>query len=48
MKIKFNSDNNFTSKKPLKFHLMAIAIRPAFEEDSKLYLQDFLDDTLYD
>ena len=48
MKIKFNSDNNFTSKKPLKFHLMAIAIRPAFEEDGKLYLQDFLDDALYD
>ena len=32
--------------KPLKFHLMTINIRSAFEEDGKLYLQVFLDDAL--
>ena len=46
MKIKFNSD--FTSNKPLKFHLMTITIRSVFEDDGKLYLQVFLDDTLYE
>ena len=40
MKIKFNSDE--------KFHLMTITIRSVFKEDGKLYLQVFLDDTLYE
>ena len=44
MKIKFNSDDNL----PLKFHNITITIRSVFEEDSKLYLQVFLDDTLYE
>ena len=48
MKIKFNSDDNLPLNKPLKFHLMAITIRSVFEEDGKLYLQVFLDDTLYE
>ena len=48
MKIKFNSDNNLPLKKPLKFHIMTIAIRSVFEEDGKLYLQVFLDDALYE
>ena len=42
----FNDDLPFN--KPLKFHLMTINIRSAFEEDGKLYLQVFLDDTLYE
>ena len=46
MKIKFNSDDNLPLSKPLKFHMMTIVIRFVFEEDGKLYLQDFLDDTL--
>ena len=45
MKIKFNSDDNLPLNKPLKFHLMTITIRSVFEEDGKLYLQVFLDDT---
>ena len=46
MKIKFNSDDNLPLSKPLKFHMMTIVIRFVFEEDGKLYPQDFLDDTL--
>ena len=48
MKIKFNSDDNLPLSKPLKFHLITITIRSVFEEDGKLYLQVFLDDTLYE
>ena len=48
MKIKFNSDDNLPLNKPLKFCNMTITIRSVFEEDSKLYPQVFLDDTLYD
>ena len=48
MKIKFNSDDNLPLHKPLKFHLMTLTIRSAFEEDGKLYQQVFLDDTLYE
>ena len=47
-KIKFNSDDNLPLNKPLKFHNMTITIRRVFEEDGKLYLQVFLDDTLYE
>ena len=46
MKIKFNSYDDLPLDKPLKFHL--ITIRSVFEEDGKLYLQDFLDDALYE
>ena len=48
MKIKFNSDDDLPLKKLLKFHKMTIIIRSVFEEDGKLYLQVFLDDTLYE
>ena len=47
-KIAFNSDDDLPLKKPLKFHNMTITIRSVFEEDGKLYLQVFLDDTLYE
>ena len=47
MKIKFNSDDDLPLNKQLNFHNMIITIRPVFEEDSKLYPQLFLDDTLY-
>ena len=46
IKIKFNSDDDLPLNKPLKFHNMTIIIRSIFEEDGKLYLQVFLDDTL--
>ena len=48
MKIKFNSDDNLPFNKPLKFYNMTITTRSVFEEDGKLYLQVFLDDTLYE
>ena len=48
MKIKFNSDDNLPLNKPLKFRNMTITIRFVFKEDSKLYPQFFLDDTLYE
>ena len=47
MKIKFNSDDDLSLNKPLKFHNMTITIRSVFEEDGKRYPQVFLDDTLY-
>ena len=48
MKIKFNSDDNLSLNKSLKFTLMTITIRCVFEENGKLYPQVFLDDTLYE
>ena len=48
MKIKFNSDDDLTLNKLLKFHLMTIIIRCALSEDGKLNPQRFLDDTLYE
>ena len=47
MKIKFNSDDDSQLNKPLKRHNMTITTRSIFKEDSKLYPQVFLDDTLY-
>ena len=48
MKIKFNSEDNLSLNKPLKFHNVTITLRSAFEGDGKLYPQVFLDDTLYE
>ena len=48
MKIKFNSDDDLSLNKPLKFHNMTVTIRSNFEEDGKLYPRVFLDDTLYE
>ena len=48
MKIKFNSDDDLPLDKLLKFHNMTIIIRFVFEEDGKLYLQLFLDNTFYE
>ena len=47
MKIKFDSEDVFPLKKPLKFILMDVIIRSVFEEDGKLYVQVFLDYALY-
>ena len=45
-KIKFNSDDNLTLNKPLKFHNMTVTFRYVFSEDNKLYPQVFLDGAL--
>ena len=47
IKIKFNSDDNLSLSKPLKFYQMTITIRCVFSEDNKLYPQLFLDEALY-
>ena len=47
IKIKFNSDDELSLNRPLKFHAMIIIIRSVFKEDGKLYPQLFLDDILY-
>ena len=44
-KIKFNSDDDLPLSKQLKFHNMTITIRSVSDENGKLYLQVFLDDT---
>ena len=36
MEIKFNTDDDLSLNKPLKFHLMTIAIRSVFKKDGKL------------
>ena len=48
MKIKSNSDNDLPLNEPLKFHAMTIIIRSAFEEDDKLYPENFLGVALYE
>ena len=48
IKTKFNSGDHLPLNKPLKFHVMTIIIRSVSEEDGKLYLELFLDDTLYE
>ena len=37
MKIKFDSDDELSLNKSLKFHAMTIIIRSVFEESGKLY-----------
>ena len=47
MKTKFNSDDDLSLNKPLKFHTMTIIIRSVFEKDDQLYPQVVLDGALY-
>ena len=48
IKVKFNSDDDLPLNKLVKFYNMTIIIRSVFDEDGKLYLQVFLNDTLYE
>ena len=48
MRIKFDIDDNLLLNKPLKLPLLTIIIRCIFEEDSKFYLQLYLDECLYE
>ena len=45
-KIKFNSDDDLSLSKSLKFHATTIIIRHFFEEGAKLYSHVFSDDAL--
>ena len=48
MKIKFNSDDDLTLNKQLKFMSLTIIVRSVFEDDGKYYPQIFLDECLYE
>ena len=48
MKTKFDSDDNLPLNTVLKFRILTIAIRSAFEKDGKYYAKNFLDDSLYE
>ena len=48
MKIKFNSDDNLPLNKISMIHNMAIVIRYVLQEDGKHYLQNFIDECLYE
>ena len=48
MKIKFDSDDNLSPNRILKFRILTIIIRNVFEKDGKYYPQIFLDDCLYE
>ena len=44
MKVKFNSDDNLSLNKALKFDNMIIVISSVFEEHSKFYPHVYLDE----
>ena len=48
MKIKFDSDDDLSSNKQLKFPTITIAVRSAFEGEAKFYPQIYLDECLYE
>ena len=48
MKIKFSSDDDLTLGRILKFHMLTVIVRPAFEDDGRYYSQVILDDCLYE
>ena len=48
MRIKFDTDDNLPLNKTLKLRNITIDIRSVFEEDSKFYLQIYLDECLYE
>ena len=48
MKIKFNSNDDLSLNKQLKFLSITIIVRSIFEETGKCYPQIFLDECLYE
>ena len=47
VKIKFNSDDQLLLNQTIKISTMTIVVRAVFHENSKYYLQVFLDEFLY-
>ena len=47
MKIKFNSDDELLLNQTIEISTMTMVVRAVFHENSKYYLQDFLDECLY-
>ena len=48
MKIKFDSDNNLSLNKQLKFPTMTMVVRTVFEDEGTFYPQIYLDECLYE
>ena len=48
IKIKFDTDDNLSINKTLKFHNIAVFIESVFEEHGKFYHQVYLDECLYE
>ena len=48
MKIKFNSDNSFSSNKILNLYNLTEVFRSVFQENNKYYPQVFLDECLHE
>ena len=48
MKIKFDSDDDLSLNKQLKFPTLTTTVRSVFEEDGKCYAQIYLDEYLYE
>ena len=46
--IKFDKDDNLPLSKPLKLRMLAIIVRSVFEEDGKLYLKIYLNESLHE
>ena len=46
-KIKFDTDDDLPSNKPLNLHMLTIIVRSVFEDESKFYPQVYLDECLY-
>ena len=46
-KIRFNSDDNLSLNKTLKFHTITVTIRYVISENNELYPQVFLDEALF-
>ena len=47
VKIKFNSDDQLLLNQTIEISTMTIVVRAVFHENSKYYLQVFLDECLY-
>ena len=48
MRIKFDSDDDLSLNKPLKFPTMTIIVRSFLEDNGKFYPQIYLDECLYE
>ena len=47
-KVKFDTVDDLPLNKPLKWHMLTVIIRCAFQEEEKLYPQIYLDECLFE
>ena len=47
IKLKIDTDDDLPLNKPLNLHMLTIIVRSVFEDESKFYLQVYLDGCLY-